>query len=273
MFLRRPRPPLPRTSRGQGPNPQPSPLSKPVVSQAADPPLGRGVLRVLRTARATKPTAGRAPQNWGSRGGARPGSRSSPRATAESQRERARRAATRNGRTAQRARYRAEKKNTLLRARLCAHSCAAPTQTSGSPLPHPRGGGTRAEGRSPYRSRPEVAWAQRQRPARPRPPLCGVGLLPQTHSLAAFPPSPEPSPGDVTAAAASALPSGPASPPGASVLPPLLQDRQDFLLTAPWAPSYIQPSRPMGAECLSRESRSAGSRESCRSDLKGTLRT
>lgn len=114
MFLRRPRPPLPRTSRGQGPNPQPSPLSKPVVSQAADPPLGRGVLRVLRTARATKPTAGRAPQNWGSRGGARPGSRSSPRATAESQRERARRAATRNGRTAQRARYRAEKKKHAL---------------------------------------------------------------------------------------------------------------------------------------------------------------
>lgn len=95
---------------------------------------------------------------------------------------------------------------------------------------------------------------------------------PQTHSLAAFPPSPEPSPGDVTAAAASALPAGPASPPGASVLPPQLQDRQDFLLTAPWAPSYIQPSRPMGAEGLSRENRSVGSRESRHSDLKGTLR-
>lgn len=135
MFLRRPRPPLPGTSRGQGPNPQPSPLSKPVVSQAADPPLGRGVLRVLRTARATKPTAGRAPQNWGSRGSARPGSRSSPRATAESQRERARRAATRNGRTAQRARYRAKKKHALARAPLRALVPPRPPKPQARPSP------------------------------------------------------------------------------------------------------------------------------------------
>lgn len=78
-------------------------------------------------------------------------------------------------------------------------------------------------------------------------------------------------PGDVTAAAASVLPAGPASPPGASVLPSPLRDRQDFLLTAPWAPSYIQPSRPMGAEGPSRENRSVGSRESCLPGLKGTL--
>lgn len=109
------------------------------------------------------------------------------------------------------------------------------------------------------------------RPARPRPPLCGVGPQAQSHGLAAFSPPRESSPGDVTAAAASALPAGPASLPGASVLLSLLQDRQDFLLTARWAPSYIQPSQPMGAEYPSRENRSAGSRESCRSDLKGTF--
>ena len=53
----------------------------------------------------------------------------------------------------------------------------------------------------------------------------------------------EPSPGDVVAAATAAvLPAGPAAPLGGPVLPSQLQDRQDFPLTAPWAPSYIQPS-------------------------------
>ena len=120
----------------------------------------------------------------------------------------------------------------------------------------------RALGRSRLRSRPEVSWAQRQRPARPRPPLCGVGPLSQARNPATSLPQLEPSPGDVAAAAAAAvLPAGPAAPLGAPVLPSPLQDRQDFPLTAPWAPSYIQPSQPMSAESLSRDDWGVESRE------------
>lgn len=250
------------------PNPPRSPRSESLVRQTAGPPHRGGVPRALGTARPTNSRA-RATQPGG-RGEARAPEAALahgpqlPNGNAHVERQRA----TGGPHSA---RVTARKKQARARARPAARPCAAPTRSPGPPLPHRRGGGARAEGRSPFPSRPEVAGAQRRRPARPRPPLCGVGLLPQCHSLAAFPPLPEPSPGDATAAAASALPAGPASPPGASVLPSLLQDRQDFLLTAPWAPSYIQPSQPMGAEYTSRENGSSGSRESCRSDLKGTL--
>lgn len=112
------------------------------------------------------------------------------------------------------------------------------------PLPHPRSGGARAQGHSPLRGRPKVSWAQQQQqPVRPRPPLCGVGPLSQALSLATSLSPLEPSPGDAAAAAAAAvLPAGPAAPLGGPVLPLPLQDRQDFPLTAHWAPSYIQPS-------------------------------
>ena len=136
-----------------------------------------------------------------------------------------------------------------------ARSRAAPTRVPDLPLLHPtRGGGARAQGHSPLRSRPEVSWAQKQRPAPPPPPVWGVGPLSQARRFAASLPPLQPSPGDVVvAAAAAALPAGPTAPLGAPVPPSPLQDRQDFPLTAPWAPSYIQPSQPMGAECPSRD--------------------
>lgn len=70
-------------------------------------------------------------------------------------------------------------------------------------------------------------------------------------------------------------PCHPPAPPRSSaapVPPSSLRARQAFLLTAPWAPSYIQPPQPMGAERSSRETwrrRSRETRAASRAGLKG----
>lgn len=134
-------------------------------------------------------------------------------------------------------------------------SPSRPSPTQGAEAREPRdvlgsGAAPRSPGPSgsgpPAPARRCVGWARCLRPA----PRCIPAPL-------------ESSPGDVAAAATAAvLPAGPAAPLGAPVLPSPLQDRQDFPLTAPWAPSYIQPSQPMSAESLSRDNWCVESRES-----------
>ena len=240
--------------------------------QLAAAPRSRGVLRVLAAAappppnsraRVPKPgvAGGRAPQKAALAQGPQLQERRYP------NRERARRRtrAPRGPHSARAPVY----KQARPRASTSARSRAAPTLVPDRPLPTPQGAGAREprgilrSGAAPRSPGPSGSGP----PARPRPPLCGVGPLSQARRFATSLPPLQPSPGDVVvvvvaAAAAAALPAGPAAPLGAPVPPSPLQDRQDFPLTAPWAPSYIQPSQPMGAECPSRDNRSVGSRES-----------
>lgn len=233
----------------------------------AAPPRRRVFLRALEAApppnsRARDPNPGvagrraHAPESRSCPRAAAPGTKISGPGTRTS-------AATRIERSARRAHAPARSyKQARPRASITARSCAAPTESTARPSPtqgagarEPRdvlrsGATPRSLGPSgscpPAPARRCVGWARCLRPAASPHPF--PYWIP--HPATSPPPPPPP-----------LYPPAPPHSLGAPVLPSPLQDRQDFPLTAPWAPSYIQPSQPIGAECSSRDNLSVGSRE------------